>query len=286
MKKLFEAYCRNTKNEKDMFLVEGLNVNEFRKTVSLTDEHNNGVDFSLEEPVIYNYKLLNKKFKVISIFKRLHMSGEFKNLDGNPFIYALKQKHGWKFDISNDEIIKYIRRFLTICSHIKSEYDTIIMVPSMHQINKKFMTVISKQVKSTYNIEDMFIKTKKSEIWDNIDIEAIEDFCYRNYHPNVAMDQVERIMKSIRDDLSKMPGEYFSAGLMNKDFIKFIDNIVSINNHYSVEDVYNLLNDKKILVLDDILSTGSTISGCVKEILKYNPKSVDIVTLLSKQYYN
>ena len=285
MNKLFEAFYRNTSNEKDMFLVEGLDVNEYRKTVTLTDKHNRGVDFSKEKPLVYHYKFMNYNLTVISIFKRMYMNGEFINLDGNPFIYALKNKYGWKFDMTDSEIYKYIRKFLSVCKNIEGHYDVIVMVPSMHQINKRFMNIVAKQVGADLMIEDIFIKTKKSDIWDNIDIESIEDYCYRNYHPNVAMNQVERIMKNIKESLSKMPGEYFSAGLIDKKYIEFIDNIVSINHQYKVQDVMDMLKDKKVLVLDDILSTGSTLSGCVKEIVKYKPKKLDVITLLSKHFY-
>lgn len=285
MDKLFEVFCRNTNNEKEMFLVEGLEVNEYKKTVSLTDRHNHGVDTSNDKPVIYNYKFNDLKFKVISIFKRYYMQGDYRNIDGNPFIYALKNKYGWKFDMTQEEIFHYIKKFLTVCNNIQQEYDTVIMVPSMHQINKRFMTVIAKQVKATNVVEDLFFKTKKADIWENIDVEAIENYCYRNYHPNVAMNRAETIMRNIQIDLNRMPGQYFSAGMMNKDYIKFIDNIVSLNNHYSVEDAMSLINNKRVLVLDDILSTGTTISGCVKEVIKYGPKKLNVITLLSKQFY-
>jgi hypothetical protein len=44
--KLFESFCNNKENEKEMFLIEELIVDERHKKVRLTDEQNKGVDFS------------------------------------------------------------------------------------------------------------------------------------------------------------------------------------------------------------------------------------------------
>ena len=59
---LYEAFCTNKENEKELFLVEGLFVDEKRKKVRLTDDNNNGVDFSNEKYIQYKYNFENKIF--------------------------------------------------------------------------------------------------------------------------------------------------------------------------------------------------------------------------------
>lgn len=99
--------------EQNDFIIEGISINDKSKTVSLTDKHSSGVDFNLvNSPIYYNVDGID----VISIFKRTKLNVNNVERDGNPFIYALKEKYGWTFDISDKEIIKYIRRFLSVCN--------------------------------------------------------------------------------------------------------------------------------------------------------------------------
>lgn len=106
LKESFEKSCTN---DSDNYIVEGLNIDVDNKTVSLTDNHDFGVDFSLFSNPIYDK---HNGYDVISIFKRTSLI-DINNTqrDGNPFIYALKNKNGWKFNITTSEITKYIRRF-------------------------------------------------------------------------------------------------------------------------------------------------------------------------------
>ena len=46
-------------------------------------------------------------------------------------------------------------------------------------------------------------------------------------------------------------------------------------NEREADKIYN----KKILIFDDIYTTGNTIKECAKIINKFNPKSIGIVTI-------
>lgn len=47
--------------------------------------------------------------------------------------------------------------------------------------------------------------------------------------------------------------------------------------------VSDMINDKNVLLLDDIVSSGNTVSSCFKNIKQtFNPKSITVLTLLSK----
>jgi hypothetical protein len=265
-----ESYNNSNINEFDNYIVEGLNINPISKTVSLTDSHNKGIDFSLiNNPVYDNYK----QYDVISIFKRTELYDiDNRQRDGNPFIYALKNKNGWKFNITNKEIYKYIKRFLEICHKIKSTYDTIIITPSTSDINERFMKVISKQVKSKNIINEFFTKTTIEEI---VDDDLIDKYQIQKDYPN----DFNKVIFEIHRSFRRMKGKFFEAKYVDKKYLKYIK-YISLNND---ENLRQYIDNKNILLLDDTISSGETISQCINGILSnFMPKSITIITLLSK----
>ena len=265
-----ESFNSTDINEFDSYIVEGLNIDPISKTVSLTDTHNNGIDFSLlNNPVYSKYK----EYDVISIFKRTKLYDiDNQQRDGNPFIYALKNKYGWKFNITNEEIYKYIKRFLTICKKINSQYDTIIITPSTSDINEKFMKVISNQIKSKDILNEFFVKLSIEEI---IDDDLINKEQIQNDYPN----EFNKVIAEIHHSFRRMKGTSFEAKIMNKKYLKYIKYISTEYN----EDIRSKIDNKDILILDDTISSGETISQCINGVLSnFVPKSITIITLLSK----
>lgn len=255
-------------------LKEGIIPNYIKKTVKLTMDNNDGVDFSEDNYI----KFRANRLTVYSIFRRTPLpdfrTGENDD-DGNPFIWALKGIDGWKFNISDVEIVQYIRRFLSICHTIDQQYDVVVMAPSKSDVNKRFMKVIYNTVGATVKIEDYFLKVKTSEILYNLNTEMIE----HDYPSESSQEYMERMMKR---SLGKM-GTYFEAKKFPKEYLKYINSVVDVDNKYSVADSNNLFNGKRVLVLDDVFSSGKTVSDCVKCIWDYSPSKVDVITLLSRK---
>lgn len=267
LKESFEKSCTN---DSDNYIVEGLNIDVDNKTVSLTDNHDFGVDFSLFSNLIYDK---HNGYDVISIFKRTSLI-DINNTqrDGNPFIYAIKNKNGWKFNITTSEITKYIRRFLNVCKKINNKYDTIIITPSASDINEKFMNVISKQVNADKIINEYFVKLTKEEIIDDdlIDIERIRNDYGKSFN---------KVMYEIHRSFRRMKGETFEAKYVKKEYLKYIKYIETNGD----DDIRKYIDDKDILLLDDTISSGETVSQCINGILSnFIPKSITIITLLSK----
>ena len=267
---LKESFEKSYINDLDNYIVEGLNIDVDNKTVSLTDAHNSGIDFSLVNNPVYDK---HNGYDVISIFKRTSLT-DINNTqrDGNPFIYALKNKNGWKFNITSEEINKYIRRFLSICQKINNKYDTIIITPSASELNEKFMKAISRQVDANNIINEYFVKLSKEEIIDDdlIDIERI-----RKDYGN----SLNKVMSEIHRSFRRMKGETFEAKYVKKEYLKYIKYIETNGD----DDIRKYIDDKDILLLDDTISSGETVSQCINGILSnFIPKSITIITLLSK----
>lgn len=284
---LFESFCSNKDNEKEMFLVEGLVIDEEHRKVRLADEHDNGVDFSNDKYLEFNLRFDSGVIDVVSLFRRTWSKGRYEELAGNPFIYALKNRENnpkeWQFEITDTEIYKYIHRFLEACNAIDKEYDTIIMVPSSHVINRRFMNMIIKHVKANNKIEDKFYKTLKTDAYNSRDIKAITDYCEKQceYDSRRALSLEETILQAIDSSFDNMKGKYFKASEMDEEYIRFIRRIVSPNKKYTVEKTSELLRGKRVLVLDDTLSTGATTSLSVQNILRYGPSKLQVITLLA-----
>lgn len=267
---LKESFEKSYTNDLDNYIVEGLNIDVDNKTVSLTDAHNSGIDFSLVNNPVYDK---HNGYDVISIFKRTSLT-DINNTqrDGNPFIYALKNKNGWKFNITSEEINKYIRRFLSICKKINNKYDTIIITPSASELNEKFMKAISRHVDANNIINEYFVKLSKEEIIDDdlIDIERI-----RNDYGN----SFNKVMSEIHRSFRRMKGETFEAKYVKKEYLKYIKYIETNGD----DGIRKYIDDKDILLLDDTISSGETVSQCINGILSnFIPKSITIITLLSK----
>ena len=267
---LKESFKKSYINDFDNYIVEGLNINVDNKTVSLTDNHNSGIDFSLVNNPVYDK---HNGYDVISIFKRTPLT-DINNTrrDGNPFIYALKNKNGWKFNITTSEITKYIRRFLNICKKINNKYDTIIITPSASELNEKFMKTISRQVDANNIINEYFVKLSKEEIIDDdlIDIERIRNDYGSSFN---------KVMSEIHRSFRRMKGETFEAKYVKKEYLKYIKYIETNGD----DNIRKYIDDKNILLLDDTISSGETVSQCINGILSnFMPKSITIITLLSK----
>ncbi len=53
-----------------------------------------------------------------------------------------------------------------------------------------------------------------------------------------------------------------------------LENVFILNEKY-----HNYINNKNILIIDDVFTTGSTINSVAKEIMKYTPKNIDCATI-------
>lgn len=77
-------------------------------------------------------------------------------------------------------------------------------------------------------------------------------------------------------------GEIFQAKYIPKKYLKYFKEIVSLSKKYKISDLYNNFYDKNVLVIDDVISSGITVSQEVESIKNnFNPKKVDVLTLLS-----
>lgn len=266
---LQERFIKSSEMEDDNFICEGLEIDLKLKIIKLNDS-TEGVDFN--GPIYWKD---DNDIDVISIFKRTPLKAYNKDYDGNPFIYALKNKLGWKFDISDVEIHKYLKKFIENCSKLQKKYDTIIMIPSKSSLNKRFMDYLYKNLNAKVKYES--ILRKKSLNHDELEQFINYDKLNKDYkNPFYIENEILDLLYELNDS-----GKEFEAKMIDKHYLKYINFLEIRGDENTVENITN----KNVLILDDIYSSGSSISNAA-EILKqnYEPKSITAVTLLSKKF--
>lgn len=268
METRFEKFRYSIINESDAPLMEGIDIDFINKIVSFSNKHENNINTSdIINPTYYKIG----KYDVISIFKRL--KSNIHNLDGNPLIKALKNIDGWKLKNCESDINNLLKQFIKISSKIENKYDTIITVPSNNKLNIEFLHRLNKIIKCDNEITDMFIKLKTEEI---IEFGLDRDLINKSNNP-------EYILSLIFEFLSSMDKEndgYFSYKMIKDNkYRKYFKNTMKYNN---IIDYNDLINNKKILILDDTISIGNTISEVCKNILDvFTPENITIITLFS-----
>ena len=60
--------------------------------------------------------------------------------------------------------------------------------------------------------------------------------------------------------------------------LKFDERIINLNGAFKLVDS-SLIHQKSILIIDDVVTSGSTLSSCCKEMSKANPKAICCLTL-------
>ena len=261
--------------KEDKYIIEGIDVDIIRKTVSFNPNHENNVDTSISlNPTYDNINGID----VISIFKR-KMSPTSGIGDGNPLVYALKGYNDWKFKNPEKDISGLLRNFIRISEKIQPIYDTIITVPSNNTLNINFLGRLNKILKAQYKITDYLSKLTCEDVYENyIDWSQIGvDFAEKDY------DKIEKeINKYFYEMVNKNNGFFSFKYFKNLALRKYITKTM----YGSDEDVIKyapIINGKNVLILDDTIASGTSVSETCKDIINtFDPKNITIITLFSK----
>ena len=253
------------------YLMEGIDIDNANKTVSFSLEHENNVDTS----ILFNptYSNING-IDIISIFKR---KANNNKLDGNPLIYALKNIKGWQFANPKEDIIGLLKQFIRISEKINSEYDTIITIPSQNPLNLEFLYRLNKIIKAKHKITNYLSKLTADEVYEDfIDWKQIQiDY------PNDNI-KIENNFNKWFSDMKIKNNDYFSFKyIKDPNMRKYIKKTMWADDELVITYA-PYINNKDILILDDTISSGASISHATKEILEeFDPKSITVITLFS-----
>ncbi len=291
--------------------------------VEVNLQHEKGVSTSLKmNPNKELIKFPNDNdlnIKVFSIFTRKRPTGQYDDTDkGNPLIYALKGLQGWS--ISQEDKTKLFDQMTLIVKKLKDdigEFDTILNVPSKNQLNNTFLTELNKtfKIKPQNILSNIVYKLSTRDILGTdkklnpnekvtikspfVDFETIE----KNIQKAIDGGSSYEISKAKKEryDLVKAfnsMGKDFSFKEINPALRHYIKSIytntkpsgggaaTAADFRKSIAKEINyadFINGKRVLIIDDTISSGSTLNMFVKTICEmYEPAEIVIITLFSK----
>lgn len=268
------------------YLADGLLIDKENKTISY-DETTNGIEFDFNR----GYYVTNENLKIsdnfyvkttiYSIFKR----NKRNDSDGNKFIYVLKNKDDWKFASEEDKnkigelIDKSLEQF---CNNV--HFDAIWTIPSSHSINQNIALWLHKHKPNT----ELF--TKEFQQYDlpmvmqqalnkvNRDAETVADPIQRKLYHDTKVKQLIKIYKIMLED-----GKFSMKKIHHTQDRKLFQDTFCVFG--DLPRLSKAVFNKDLLVIDDLISSNTSITNGVKELKElFEPKSISVFTLLSKNY--
>lgn len=232
------------------------------KLVMLDDSHERRVDTSIENNPTFRKK---QGLDIYSLYKR--KKSQKNDGDGTPLIYALKGIFDYKISKMDREIIMHERAkeiFEKCKPNIKA--DLVMGVPSSHQISHDISLLLSVWIGVPHLTFEFLEKVRIRDI-----LNAADDCPPVISSPNAA--------KGYRIALSKFrkmnPDIEFTMKGLEPNIRKYFKPLKAL------EDVPNL-HEKKILIVDDLMSSGTSLICCRDILCELGATVEQGICLLSK----
>lgn len=237
-------------------IVEGLDLDPVYGTVSLNPNHQNYVDTNNAwSPKVYHTTI--NGYKVISLFKN--------KWEHNPLIWALKNKK-WKFKNPHYDIMFLLRRLVAVTKELNEQFDVIITTPSASSLNNELLSKIERLIPHSKSYKNFFTKYSAKEVYDNL--------------PNT----YKKKLGVYFQEMQRTNGGIFSYKYIPANLRSKIGETIRINKEL---DLANEINGKRILILDDTVTTGKTISDSAKALMStFAPASITFFTIMTPQETN
>ena len=285
--KSLKKYMNNSRMDKivneavaqsiDSVINEGIDFDPHTKTVSYNPSHEENVDTSIEHNPTMDGDIV-PNVQVWSIFKRKRgLRG-----DGNPLVYALKGEGGWTFrDESDRNAIE--KQFDAIATKFATMYPVgvTILMPSGSELNMHIADVVMSKSRNAELIKGVICKLTTEEV-DDIVLDFNSKF--REFYKDEFNSKYYELGQYL-DLMDKGRNGYFSRHLIkNNQMRDVLDSTLKLSDDRFAEFA-NKINDQDVLIIDDTISRGQSIKEACQIMLEsYAPKSITVLTLLSKLY--
>lgn len=158
-----------------------------------------------------------------------------------------------------DKMIEFSLNRFNILKPLSS-FDTIIPLKSSSPLNDVIANKL-KQKNGADVLSDLIVK----DVINNISVDLPDS----ETNPKTLA-----YLGDILDKFSKIPDEEFKSKMVPSSFRRYISKFLKFNSKYD-KSVFDKVNGKRILVIDDTLGEGSTLKEIQRLLYQYSPQSVD-----------
>lgn len=151
--------------------------------------------------------------------------------------------------------------------------DVIIYPKSSSQLLKQFVDEVAESYPTAKVVSDSFIKValNAEDVEPLINTKHPDWEKFAEENPKA----VKELKRSLKVQITKGSGELQFKNLY-KPYVKFIKNFIELRDAY---EVLEKVLDNNVLIIDDILSTGSTMAEMVRQVTELEPAKITGLTL-------
>jgi phosphoribosylpyrophosphate synthetase len=160
-----------------------------------------------------------------------------------------------------DKVVKNLTEYIDI-----NDYDYIVSPKSSSDLTKTFIEKLNTLSNKPTFVNDMFIKNDVDDIW--LDIETAQKELSGKYF--------KKLIKDF-DKAKGMEGQPIKLQPLTNFQRKYVKNMLKINSDY--DNVVLSMLDKKILVIDDILTSGKTLDEIKTLLSNLNTKEITLFSM-------
>lgn len=220
-----------------------------------SDTPNNIQEYHYTSPIngLYYDRINAKSYKLISAFRRPYM---------DEIMFSWKYGNGWCMDQKVKESI-----LRNAVSELGS-FDTIIEIPSISTVNKEITDSLCEIIPHTNHVYEYFLGMYKSAAVETVNVDMLK---------SDGLD-VKKFFKDLEKWFDTMPTEYFQYRHIPPKYRKYFDKEKAVPEE-SVLEYAEMINNKRVIVIDDTISTGKSITDYCKAVVQsFTPKELIIFT--------
>lgn len=215
---------------------------------------------------LYKTHLRPSGIEVLSFFT-YHSSDEsvalLKSLKGNG-----------PYQVSADQVDKFLNKTafaaFRLMHHL--EPDVIIHPKSSSQLLTIFTDHLQKIFPRAELVHDAFIKHTPADVDELLNTDHPDWDKFETKHP----DQAEKLRSYLEKNLD---AGVIELKKLYKPYVKFIRNFIKLRSAY---DLIDKVTDNNVLLVDDVLSSGTTFQEMYRQLSELEPKSIKGLTLFKK----
>lgn len=258
-KRMIEEYKNNDHDEYLSYIVNGLNIDYDKKTICFSDD-----DFSSIKK-IHNQHI---DLTVVSLFEQQAVD----STELNPVICGLKEKYGWKFDITDEQIAECINKAKSKFSCLNKKFDTFVSVHPRTPLIKRFTDICVSQISCNESMARFFIDMSfdYEDLCMLIDWDALNE----KYGRETAIKIENEMLHKLYEQSKKR--KYFNAKDFPRNYLKYLYCCRGANENG--KDFVSLIADKDILLfLDSYTDNSILLDDAITINRNFCPKSITAI---------